>query len=407
MPTFNNLSAFFWSSSRRQSVQRVGMFGYAVLICLFCADATWAKAVILNQPFTAHPGDIISLVGKGFGVKPRAYIKLAGATTSSELVVMTGQDNVVVFRIPKNIAFSQYEIWIYDNVSSSSPHVFINAPRAMHFDTPDVASGVHFRVFGRNLYVNSVTPAATLIDTQTNAQLAATVALNNSDAYGLDIVAPSGIVAGRSYKLLVSNGYGSTLADQTILGHANGSDPFGLGLPWAYDFQYRNGPTWRGIAGANEQDHHFFDVTSDPSLALHAKGDGVTDDLPAINAAIARAAQYGGIVYLPAGTYKLNSTGPLCILLRSGVVLQGHSASDTKLVYGPATPQGSSYGLCAVYWPPGTQLSGLGDLSLQNIDKTSQVRCQRHDGQWRHKSRVHQARQLGSWQRDVRFFAGR
>lgn len=368
-----NPFGLFRSPPKRRTLQRAIMLGYAALLCLVFADASWANATILNQPFTAHPGDIISLVGKGFGIKPRAYIKLAGATTSSELVVIKGQDNIVVFRIPQNIAFSRYEIWIYDNVSSSSPHVFINAPRAMHFDSPDVASGAHVRVFGRNLYINNATPSATLIDTQTNTRLVATVAILNSDAYGLDIIAPNGIIAGRTYQLLVSNGYGSALADQTLLGHASGADYFSLSMPWAYDFHYVNGPTYQpGVAGTNEQDHHFFDATSDPDLAIHAKGDGVTDDLPAINAAMAQAAQYGGIVYLPAGTYKLNSTGPMCIIMQSGVVLQGHNASDTKLVFGPATPQGSSYALYAVYWAPGTQLSGLADLSLQNIDKTSQ-----------------------------------
>ena len=53
----------------------------------------------------------------------------------------------------------------------------------MHFDNAEVVSGVHFRIFGRNLYVNGKAPTVTLIDTQTNAQLKATVAVATSSAY--------------------------------------------------------------------------------------------------------------------------------------------------------------------------------------------------------------------------------
>ena len=47
-----------------------------------------------------------------------------------------------------------------------------------------------------------------------------------------------------------------------------------------------------------------------------AKGDGTTDDTTAIQAAIDLACQYGGCVYLPAGTYKITDT--LVFTMNSG-----------------------------------------------------------------------------------------
>ena len=88
----------------------------------------------------------------------------------------------------------------------------------------------------------------------------------------------------------------------------------------------------------------------------------MTNDAAAINAAISLVSANGGIVDLPAGTYNAAMT---TIAMRSNVVLQGQSAAATKILYGPTYPGG-------VYFPPGSQMMGLADLSLQNVDLTSQ-----------------------------------
>jgi hypothetical protein len=108
-------------------------------------------------------------------------------------------------------------------------------------------------------------------------------------------------------------------------------------------------------------------------LKLHATGNGVHDDGPAIRAAISAAAAHkGGLVYLPAGTYKFAFV-PYSwnITMASGVVIQGHAASDTKILLGPdkQTNLTSSSG---IGWPAGTTLTGLADLSIQNLDQWSQ-----------------------------------
>src|SRR5271166_2833333 len=344
---------------RRKSVR---LFVFAGSAMLGAAAAASAAPVILNQPFSAHPGDVISLEGSGFGSAPTVYLKPSHQTTPIALATKAAVGGGVIVEVPKTAAFDLYSVWIVSG-GSGSPSISLNAPVPMHFDNAEIASGAHFRIFGRNLYVNSVAPTVTLIDVQTKAQVGATVTLSNSSAYYLDVVPSSGVVAGHSYQTNVSNGYGSALSSASIVGHAAGTDYFQIGQPWAYDFKYQNGPGYQpGVKGTNQADHHVFNVKTDPSLKILAKGDGVTNDAAAINAAIVLASANGGIVYLPAGTYNTATT---TISMRSNVVLKGQSTATTKILYGPTYPG-------SVYFPPGSQMMGLTDLSLQNADLTSQ-----------------------------------
>ena len=347
---------------RRPGMSGVRAFAWAACFWAFGAAAASAGPVIINYPFTANPGDVISLEGSGFGTAPKVYLKPSLQAAAIALPTKTANDAVVVVELPKTLAFDLYNVTIV-NGAATSPQIALNAPVPQHFDNAEVVSGVHFRIFGRNLYVNAKAPTVTLIDAQTNAQLKASVAVATSGPYYLDAIAPAGVVAGHVYGASVSNGYATaTMSGATILGHAPGTDHFGIGQPWAYDFVYADGPTYQaGVKGTNQADHHVFNVMTDPSLSVHAKGDGKTNDAAAINAAIALASAHGGVVYLPAGTYN---TGTTTIRMASNVVVQGASAATTKIIYGPTAPAG-------FYFPGGTQMAGLDNLSIQNTDLTS------------------------------------
>ena len=347
---------------RRPGIDGVRALAWAVCFWTFGAAAASAGPVIINYPFTANPGDVISLEGSGFGAAPKVYLKPSLQAAAIALPTKTANDAVVVVELPKTLAFDLYNVTIV-NGAATSPQIALNAPVPQHFDNAEVVSGVHFRIFGRNLYVNAKAPTVTLIDAQTNAQLKASVAVATSGPYYLDAIAPAGVVAGHVYGASVSNGYATaTMSGATILGHAPGTDHFGIGQPWAYDFVYADGPTYQaGVKGTNQADHHVFNVMTDPSLSVHAKGDGKTNDAAPINAAIALASAHGGVVYLPAGTYN---TGTTTIRMASNVVVQGASAATTKIIYGPTSPAG-------FYFPGGTQMAGLDNLSIQNTDLTS------------------------------------
>jgi len=205
--------------------------------------------------------------------------------------LIKGDNNFVAFEVPKSQPFDVYRIAISDGIQWSNL-ISVNNPRAMHFDKPEIASGDTFRIFGRNLYVAPGSP--TVVEGLSSPP---PVNLSKSDAYSLTVTAPAGLVAGRTYQVLVSNGFGSAYADICILGHAiNGSDYFNLGVAWGRDFLVQNGPNYTGIV--DNKDHHVFNVTSDPFVTPHAKGDGVNDDRPPIQAAINLAAKHGGgVVY--------------------------------------------------------------------------------------------------------------
>lgn len=83
--------------------------------------------------------------------------------------------------------------------------------------------------------------------------------------------------------------------------------------------------TWQaGIPGGiPSRPTIFADVKAAPYLA---KGDGVTNDAPAIQAAI-NACPAGQVVYMPAGVYRLNAP----LQMRSGVVLRGAGMTATTL----------------------------------------------------------------------------
>jgi len=150
--------------------------------------------------------------------------------------LIKGDNNFVAFEVPKSQPFDVYRIAISDGIQWSNL-ISVNNPRAMHFDKPEIASGDTFRIFGRNLYVAPGSP--TVVEGLSSPP---PVNLSKSDAYSLTVTAPAGLVAGRTYQVLVSNGFGSAYADICILGHAiNGSDYFNLGVAWGSDFLVQNG----------------------------------------------------------------------------------------------------------------------------------------------------------------------
>lgn len=111
------------------------------------------------------------------------------------------------------------------------------------------------------------------------------------------------------------------------MGDANGD-----GLVNAFDLSYLGDQWLQSVSASN------YNV-----MDYGAKHDGVTDDAPAINAAINAAnAAGGGTVYMPAGTYMLKTDGPelikayntyhASIIMKSNVILKGAGNPATKLV---------------------------------------------------------------------------
>ena len=119
---------------------------------------------------------------------------------------------------------------------------------------------------------------------------------------------------------------GNTKTSATVVVTVNSNSaywsPSVLGVPWASDFN--------SIA-SNE-----IDVKTDPRLKVKAAGDGVTDDTPAIRAAIQLAATTGGaVVYFPTGDYKIvvpsNASGGSPLVVPSRVILRGANSATSRI----------------------------------------------------------------------------
>lgn len=101
-----------------------------------------------------------------------------------------------------------------------------------------------------------------------------------------------------------------------------------------------------------------------------AKGDGVTNDTPAFNAAVTAAASVGAReIYVPDGVYVLtNSAGsPNAVVLGSGMVLRGRSRAGTQLNFQPTVD-----GICVQFTANGAINTncGIRDISFYSPDTT-------------------------------------
>ena len=320
------------SSLRRNAasfVSAVTLFFIGLVFPVF------ATPTIFHSTESAGPGDVIGLQGDSFGTAPQVFLYHVIGTESSisnpttltliSLKVVSSSANYVSALIPTNQTTGLYAVWVYDGTNYSSLYALINAPRAWGANDlcgTQIDPSRAFRLFGRNLYLGSGTPAVTFVNGST--VLNATVTTTGSDTNVLHVTAPSTLVAGTVYTVKVNNGYGGTYGttalSYTLTGRAGGTDSFGLGVPWGADFT--------AIAG------NVYNVMTDPRLTTHATGNGTTDDTAAIQNAINVAyGAGGGTVYFPAGTYLCSYATGVYLRLWSNVVLEGASNTTATLVF--------------------------------------------------------------------------
>lgn len=312
--------------------------------------------VILNHSIHAEPGSIFCLQGDDFGASPRAWVSINGGA-AAQVATLNSGDNTLTAQLPF-AGSGSYSVFVRGASGDSAP-VLLNQAVGTHFDTPEIAPGATFRLFGRNLYHSAAfTPRVDLVNVATSTVYATTIGASPG-FYSLSVTAPAGLPLG-TYDVWVSNGAGDwnsvkSRAELQLIVRAAGTDHWNLGVGWAADLDFH----------ANR-----YNVKTDPRLTLHAVGDGVANDLAAINAAITKAnADGGGVVYLPAGTYKVvNATGGNLVVLRSRTVLEGDGMNATIIKYGYGTPAtGQHFGLL---FNAGGSRFGAANLQLFNVNES-------------------------------------
>ncbi|MCE7071034.1 T9SS type A sorting domain-containing protein [Dyadobacter sp. CY327] len=346
-------------------------------------DRLFAQVFIFNSSPTAMPGEAIALQGS-FSKNAKAYIKVGSSGSGAQLAAFIKNDNLATATIPTSMDLNVYQVWIEDQ-GQRSPIVFVNRALGMHLDSPDASPGGNLRIYGRNLQLQNNAAGVRFQEDDGSASFQGIVNTGKSDAYELSVKLPANLQVGKTYKIFVRNGLsgneGETQMAQKIAIHAADVDYFELGVGWASKLNfYRN----------------VYNVKTDSRLSEKAVGDGNANDQPAIQQAIDLAsAAGGGIVYLPAGKYKLTYRYFEYIRMRSRVVVQGAGKDQTIIQFG--------YELAVqhlgVYWPPATVQAGLADLTLENIDNygSENLSNSRGEGSEIFIQRIRFKMNLGDW----------
>jgi hypothetical protein len=366
-------------ANKNERMIRLSIASILLLCTCFAHTQTIsAPPVILHCSESVRPGEPLGIQGHAFGTAPQVGFAIVTGKEKNlqpqQMLPVAGlSDTYLTVTLPGNVPMGLYAVWVNNGVGQSKPF-FVNRARALTYEFDEIMPGTVFRLFGRNLWLqNSSTRVRFVHPAGKNVAEAQVL---EGDAYTVKLKAPAQLEPGISYQLYVSNGnggsYGETLFEETIRVRAAQADPFSLGVPWGADFDFAS---------------KVCNVQTDPRLSVRAKGDGIANDRQAIQEAIDQAAAAGGgVVYLPAGTYKLVYDKGCGITMRSRVVIKGDGKDKTLLTYGYGTPFSTervkaSYGWTlgwpdsrtegmAMVFPGGITTSGLTALSMINKNES-------------------------------------
>ncbi|GEP97526.1 hypothetical protein CCY01nite_37860 [Chitinophaga cymbidii] len=318
---------------------------------------------IFNYTESAKPGEVVGIQGDAFGNVPKVFFAVINGS-SVELPLLEKDTNYVAVRIPVDAPEGMYVL----KVGNSQP-VYINRARVMSYEYDEVMPGTVFRLFGRNMWMNK--NAKVQFVHPANGRTA-NADIIKGDAFSLQLKTPGTLEAGVRYKIKVNNGtgghHGDSYFDETLLVRKAAADPFGLNVPWGADFSFSR---------------NVYNIKTDTRLIQRNKN----DDRLVIQEAIDKAhADGGGVVYLPAGHYKLIYETGSGLIMRSRVVLKGDGKDKTIITYGYGKPFSTErvkapYGWTlgwpdsrsegmAMVWPGGITTSGLLDLSMKNVNES-------------------------------------
>ena len=349
---------------------------FIINLLVICSVKGDEVPFIFNYTESAEPGETIGLQGYGFCEKSKIWYALLNnegteVKPSKELMALTQSDIYIAVQIPEGEQTGIYAIWVVNN-DIWSPPVFINKARVKTAEFDEIMPGCRFRVFGSNMKIGDFNPMARLVD---KFGVSYNVTMKSVDDNIAELTTPENLKVGESYKLYVNNGAGGKMGEsvfeESIFVREKKDDLLRLEVPWGGDFDFAK---------------NVYNVKTDKRLQLKAMGDGVTNDQKAIQMAIDMAAsQGGGVVYLPAGSYKIEYESGCGILMQSRVVLRGAGKEKTIIKYGYGKPFSTERVKGKYGWPlgwPDCRLEGMGlvfpgfistcglsDLSFVNVNE--------------------------------------
>lgn len=361
-------------------------------------------AIIFNCSETAAAGEDFGMQGHSFGQNPELWITVVKGTEQvlkpeRKIELLSKSDLNISALLPVDSNFrpgTLIAVWVKKGSLLSSPF-FLNRARPVSVEFDEIMPGQPFRIFGRNLKVPDFDPRITF---ESPGQKPVSATYVTGEPYIINVNAPKDIKPGVHYKIVVSNGvggkWGESPAMTTMLMRPLAADPFGLKVAWGTEFSfYKN----------------VYNVKTDKRLIIKAKADGRANDRAAIQKAIDLAGKDGGgVVFLPAGNYKLEFASGCGLTMRSRVVISGDGYNKTNIQYGFGTPPpydnpigkggwpDTTTNGVAILWPLGTTLTGLYELQLQNVNTS---------GVWKHSMKNMPASEERPGSGGSKFFAAK
>ena len=331
--------------------------GSAVLagwvVASLVSGATQGGPAVIWSSSSAGPGETVMLFGDQLGAKSRATAWAAphdtptwpgptpapaGDRVDLEVRARSRSDCLMV-GLPSDFKRGVYVLCVRSDGATSNP-IYVNRAQVTWWlgDGPEsVWPGARVRLFGVHLVLGTTGKTAArsrsvpkgyggkvvLVDAKGARHV---LEIKRADKYTLCAVVPTDVATGQA-TLFVHNGHGG---------------PWGWSPPVTVPVRTRT--PWP--------------TTEFNVRRFGAAGDGETDDTGAVRAALAKAAaNKGGVVVVPRGTYKI--TGLLTVPERT--VVRGQGRDTTRLYVPKDTPEFSSV------------FAGHGDFAIEHLWVTAQT----------------------------------
>lgn len=264
--------------------------------------------VIFKTSEAVKPGDLLSLYGDG--MQPDTVTVSLSDGRLLPIVQTDVQGHFLVVDVPDDIQADIFEVEVANSYGSTM--VLVNSPDPRWILDELAFKGMTAGVYGRNLDASEFgAPKETsvrLVDAATGESYIPEIMEANPFAIRFGIHEPVGryyvevrTMAGKPWVRLPE--YTLNIVEWT-----EHSDPLGLGVSWAGDFNWSNmvSAASVGIIG---------DGTSDWSDAINAQIDDIADN-------------GGGVLFFPDGAYNFTQ-----LKMRANVVIQGESKEGTVFYY--------------------------------------------------------------------------
>ncbi len=299
----------------------------AISLALVVSADGASPPVIFMASEGIRPNSVLSLFGDG--MTGNVKVKFVETGTILDPVQQDREGRYVRVLFPA-VAPGAYAIQVSRDGgvtwhSNANHPVFVNRADPRWLSDDKLYAGLSLKLMGRNLdareYNGSRPTEVRLVPEHSDASLLAEV--REVTPYCVEFTVPPGVNAGSKYFIEVrtcSAGRGQDwvrlrnypeYSDTVLPTVEPPTDPLAreLGVSWAVDFAWQN--------------------VKDVKRDFGAKGDGSADDTAAIQGAVDRAAaDGGGVVFFPAGTYRHHG-----IRLDKGVVLKGQGPSASVLCF--------------------------------------------------------------------------